>query len=432
MSDYVDSYYRDSRRISLAPTPPLGGARRVDVAVVGGGVTGCSAALNLAERGYSVALVEANRIGWGASGRSGGQILTGFGTGMSTFADALGTDSARQIFEMSREAVALTVDRIRRHDIDCDLRDGAIYAALKPRHMKALAAEQEHMRRVYGYEGLTLLDRDALAERVRCPAYIGGLYDAESWHLHPLNYVLGLARAAQAAGATLYEESPVERIAHGEPATVHTRDGELTADYVVLGGNAYLAADVAPELAGHLMPVGNYIIATEALSDRQVAETLPSDDAVSDANFVLDYYQLSAAPASAHGPRLLYGGQVSYGKRAPKRLNERMQAKLGRLFPALEGIGIDYSWGGLVGVTRNRAPHFGRIGPNVFYAQGYSGHGMAFAGLAGKLIGEAVAGQAERFDLYTRVSHRRFPGGARLRTPLLVLATNFYRMRDRV
>ncbi|MES1937057.1 NAD(P)/FAD-dependent oxidoreductase [Salinisphaera hydrothermalis] len=428
MSDYVDSYYRDSRRIELAPTTPLTGARRVDVAVVGGGVTGCSAALNLAERGYSVALVEANRIGWGASGRSGGQILTGFGTGMSTFADALGTEDARRVFEMSREAVNLTVDRIRRHDIDCNLRDGAVYAALKPRHMKGFAEEQEHMQRVYGYDGLTLLDRDGLAERVRCPAYIGGLYDAESWHLHPLNYVLGLARAAQAAGVTLHEDSPVERIEHGEPATVHTRDGQLTADHVVLGGNAYLAADVAPELAGHLMPVGNYIIATEPLSPQQVAETLPGDDAVSDANFVLDYYQLSAAPADR--PRMLYGGQVSYGKRPPKRLNERMQTKLGRLFPALEGIGIDYSWGGLVGVTRNRAPHFGRIGNNVFYAQGYSGHGMALAGLAGQLISDAVAGQAERFDLYTRLTHRRFPGGERLRTPLLVLATNFYRMRD--
>ncbi|AWN15635.1 FAD-binding oxidoreductase [Salinisphaera sp. LB1] len=428
MSDYVDSYYRDSRRITLASTPPLTGSRRVDVAVVGGGVTGCSAALHLAERGYSVALVEANRIGWGASGRSGGQILTGFGTAMATFVDALGTDDARRVFEMSREAVRLTVDRIRRHDIDCDLRDGAVYAALKPRHMKGFAAEQKHMQQVYGYDGLTLLDRDALNARVRCPSYIGGLYDAESWHLHPLNYVLGLARAAQQAGVTLHEQSPVERIVHGRTPTVHTPEGALTADHVVLGGNAYLAADVAPELAGHLMPVGNYIIATEPLSPAQVAETLPGDDAVSDANFVLDYYQLSAAPAD--GPRMLYGGQVSYGKKPPKRLNERMQAKLGRLFPALQNIGIDYSWGGLVGVTRNRAPHFGRIGDNVFYAQGYSGHGMALAGLAGQLIGEAVAGQSERFDLYTRLTHRRFPGGERLRTPLLVLATNFYRMRD--
>ncbi|MGN8157783.1 NAD(P)/FAD-dependent oxidoreductase [Salinisphaera sp. SWV1] len=429
MSDYVDSYYRDSRRITLASPPTsLTGSRRVDVAVVGGGVTGCSAALHLAERGYSVALVEANRIGWGASGRSGGQILTGFGTGMSTFANALGADDARRVFEMSREAVRLTVDRIRRHDIDCDLRDGAVYAALKPRHMKGFAAEQKHMRQVYDYDGLTLLDRDALNAHVRCPSYIGGLYDAESWHLHPLNYVLGLARAAQQAGVTLYEQSPVERIVHGRTPIVHTPEGALTAGHVVLGGNAYLAADVAPELSGHLMPVGNYIIATEPLFPAQVAETLPGDDAVSDANFVLDYYQLSAAPAD--GPRMLYGGQVSYGKKPPKRLNERMQTKLGRLFPALQNIGIDYSWGGLVGVTRNRAPHFGRIGDNVFYAQGYSGHGMALAGLAGQLIGEAVAGQSERFDLYTRLTHRRFPGGERLRTPLLVLATNFYRMRD--
>ncbi|WP_423822390.1 FAD-binding oxidoreductase [Salinisphaera sp. SPP-AMP-43] len=428
MSDYVDSYYRDSRQVSLDPAPALAEARRVDVAIVGGGVTGCATALDLAERGYSVAVLEAHRIGWGASGRSGGQILTGFGTEMSTFATALGTDAACQAFEMSREAVRLTAERIERHAIPCDLRAGAVYAALKPRHMKAFAAEYEHMREVYGYQALHWLERDALYERVRCEAYIGGLYDAESKHLHPLNYVLGLARAAQQAGATIYEQSPATRIEHGEPAVVHTAHGRLQADYVVLAGNAYLAADVAPELAGQLMPVGNYIIATEPLSEAQVENTLPADDAVSDANFVLDYYQLSTRPTQ--GPRLLYGGQVSYGNKPPRRLAERMADKLGRLFPALSGIGIDYSWGGLVGVSRNRAPQFGRIGHNVFYAQGYSGHGMALAGLAGRLISDAVAGQAERFDLYSRLTHRRFPGGERLRTPLLVLATNFYRMRD--
>lgn len=428
MSDYIDSYYRDTRQVSLDPTPALTSEQRVDVAIVGGGVTGCATALDLAERGYSVAILEAHRIGWGASGRSGGQILTGFGTEMSTFASVLGRESAQDVFEMSREAVRLTEERIRRYDIPCDLRDGAVYAALKPRHMKAFAAEYEHMREVYGYESLHWLERDALYERVRCPFYIGGLYDAESKHLHPLNYVLGLARAAQQAGVVIYEQSPVTRIEHGEPAILHTQDGQLRADYVALAGNAYLAAEVAPELAGRVMPVGNYIIATEPLSATQVAETLPADDAVSDANFVLDYYQLSGA--AEHTPRLLFGGQVSYGKRPPRRLAERMTAKLGRLFPALENIGIDYSWGGLVGVTRNRAPQFGRIGTNVFYAQGYSGHGMALAGLAGRLISDAIAGQAERFDMYTRLTHRRFPGGERLRTPLLVLATNFYRMRD--
>lgn len=428
MSEYIDSYYSDSRCVDLAATPAVSGDTRVDVAVVGGGVTGCSAALHLAERGYRVALLEAERVGWGASGRSGGQILTGFGTGMSTFARALGADAARRVFELSREAVQLTLARIERHAIPCDARAGAVYAAVKPRHMKAFAEELAHMRKVYDYRALQWLDRDALYERVRCDAYLGGLYDAESHHLHPLNYVLGLARAAQDAGAVIHEQSPARRIEHGGSPRLHTDSGRVRADFVVLAGNAYLAAEVAPELAGRLMPVGNYIIATEPLDAHRVAQTLPGDDAVSDANFVLDYYRLSGPPGAM--PRLLYGGQVSYGRKPPRRLRERMHRKLSRLFPALADVAIDYSWGGRVGVTRNRAPDFGRIGSNVFYAQGYSGHGMAFAGLAGQLIGDAIAGQSERFDLFTRVGHRRFPGGERMRTPLLVLATHFYRMRD--
>lgn len=424
MPSYVESYYRDTRRITLGDTDALAGHRKVDVAVVGGGVTGCSAGLHLAERGYEVALLEAERIGWGASGRSGGQILTGFGTELSVLAKSLGADGARQAWEMSREAVRLTADLVERHEIPCDLKWGAIDAALKPRHLDAFRASMQEMREVYGYEGHQWLDQEALYERVRSRAYLGGLYDPDSGHLHPLNYTLGLARAAQKAGATIYEDSTVQRLDHGSPARLSTAEGSLEADFVVLAGNAYLGGDVAPELRGKLMPVGNYIIATEPLSDEQVTQTLPYDDAVSDANFVLDYYHLSA------DQRMLYGGQVSYGGKPPRRLRERMVGKLERLFPALAGTRMDYQWGGLVGVTFNRAPHFGRLGDNIYFSQGYSGHGMALAGLSGRLMAEAIAGQAERFDLYTRLTHRDFPGGDGLRTPLLVLATNFYRMRD--
>jgi len=423
-----ENFYTATQQTALEKTAPLAGSHRVDVAIVGGGITGCSAALHLAERGLSVALLEAEHIGWGASGRSGGQILTGFGTGMQSMARWLGDDGARQAFEMSREAVDLTVSLIERHGIDCDLAEDAIYAALKPRHLSAYRKELDYMRSAYGYDQLDWLDREALYERVRSPAYLGGLIDHQSRHLHPLNYTLGLARAAQAAGAAIFEHSPARDIRHGKQAQVTTDHGHVTADYVLLAGNAYLGADVAPELAGQLMPVGNYIVATEPLTERQVAQTLPHNDAVSDANFVLDYFHLSGATTGA--PRMLYGGQVTYGKRPPRRLIERMARKLGQLFPALEGIGIDYHWGGLVGVSRNRAPQIGRIQPNVFYAQGYSGHGMALAGLAGKMVGEVVSGQAERFDLYSRIVHRRFPGGQALRTPLLVMAANFYRLRD--
>lgn len=424
MASYVDSYYGATRRVELTDTTALAGQRKVDVAVVGGGVTGCSTALHLAERGYDVALLEAQRIGWGASGRSGGQILTGFGTGLDVLAKSIGKQGARQAWQMSREAVQLTAQLVDKHDIPCNFRWGATYAAVKQRHVKAFQAEMQDMRDNYDYDGYQWLDRDAIYERVRCADYLGGLHDPDSGHLHPLNYTLGLARAAQRAGATIHEDSPVQRLDKGSPNRLITAHGQLDADFVVLAGNAYLGSDVAPELRGKLMPVGNYIIATEQLSEAQVEQTIPSDDAVSDANFVLDYYRLSA------DRRLLYGGQVSYGGKPPRRLNERMISKVERMFPALQGIGVDYRWSGLVGVTFDRAPHFGRLGDSVYFAQGYSGHGMALAGLAGKLLTEAIGGQAERFDLFARMRHRAFPGGDLLRTPLLALATSYYRLRD--
>src|SRR5699024_1353119 len=380
MTTRVDSYYSATRCVSLADAPPVTGEGKVDVAVVDGGVTGCSAALHLAERGYDVVLLEARHIGWGASGRSGGQILTGFGTDLRVLAQALGEQGARHAWEMSREAVRLTADRVERHAIPCNLRWGAIYAAVKQRHVHALQADMRTMQESYDYDGYQWLDREALFARVRSPAYRGGILDLDSGHLHPLNYTLGLARAAQQAGARIHEATAVRQLERGRPNRLTTEHGQITADFVVLAGNAYLPADVAPELRGKLMPVGNYIIATQPLSDEQVAQTLPHDDAVSDANFVLDYYRLS------QDRRLLSGGEVSYGGKPPRHLNTRLLRKLGRLFPVLKDISVDYQWSGTVGVTRNRAPHFGRLGDSVYFAHGYSGHGMALAGLGGKLL----------------------------------------------
>ncbi len=424
MAEYVKSYYADTRRITLADTRPLAGSSRADVAIVGGGITGCSAALHLAERGYKVTLLEAKRIGWGASGRSGGQILNGFGTDIDVMAKDLGQQGAKAAWEMSREAVRLTTQLIEKHAIDCDFARGAIDVAVKPRHVRSFEAHVRTMRDTYGYDQYQWLDRTALREHVRSDAYLCGLLDPNGGHLHPLNYTLGLAKAAQEAGATLHEGSQVVGLKRGRTPVLATAGGDVTADFVVLGGNAYINREMAPELRGRIMPIGNYIVATEPLSDAQVEQSLPQNDAVADANFVLDYYHLSG------DRRMLYGGQVSYGYGAPRRLRQRMASKLGRLFPALGDVRIDYQWSGLVGITLNRAPHFGRIGTNIYFSQGYSGHGMAFSGLSGKLISEAVAGQAERFDLYTKIRHRRFPGGEALRTPLLVLATSFYRLRD--
>jgi len=419
------SWYRDSIAVDLGDCPALEGEVRADVCVVGGGITGCSAALHLAERGYSVVLLEAGKIGHGASGRSGGQILPGLGTDITTVERALGRERARDIWEMSREAVRLTAERIERHAIPCELAWGYLHAAVKRRHVRELELFRERMARDYGYSALTLLRGDALREHVMTDAYPAALQDAEGGHLHPLNYTLGLALAARQAGVTIHERSAAMEIRHGQPASVITADGRVTADFVVLGTNAYQAG-LVPELSGRIMRAANYMIATEPLSAERAARVLPRNDALSDANFVLDYYRLSA------DRRLIYGGEVSYDGREPRGLEARMDAKIARLFPVLQGVRIDYRWGGDVAITFDRAPDFGRLGSNVYYAQGYSGHGMALSGLAGKLLAETVAGQSERFDIFAAMPHRRFPGGRRMRKPLLVLATHFYKLRDRL
>lgn len=425
-TDSPASYYRDSLAVRLEQAcPSLRGHKRVDVCVIGGGITGCSAALHLAERGYSVALLEAHELGFGASGRSGGQVLPGLGTDIATVERALGRERAREVWQMSREAVRLTAKRIERHAIPCDLAWGYLHAAVKSRHVREMRQFQERMARDYDYQALRWLEGEELRERVVTDAYPGALYESEGGHLHPLNYTLGLARAAQQAGVAIHENSPALAIRRGQPASVVTAQGEVAADFVVVGANAYLGR-LLPELEGRVMRAANYIVTTEPLGEERAAQVLPHNDALSDANFVLDYYRLSA------DRRLIYGGEVSYDGREPRGLRQRMDAKIARLFPVLEGVRIDYRWGGDVAITLNRAPDFGRLGTNIYYAQGYSGHGMALAGLAGQLMAEAIAGQSERFDIFAAMPHRRFPGGERLRMPLLVLATTFYKLRDRL
>jgi gamma-glutamylputrescine oxidase len=419
------SWYRDSVAVELGDCPPLEGEARADVCVVGGGITGCSAALELAERGYSVVLLEAEAIGFGASGRSGGQILPGLGTDIATVERALGHERARDIWEMSREAVRLTADRVARHAIPCDLAWGYLHAAVKPRQVHELKAFRDRMARDYGYHALTWLEGDALRAQVATDAYPGALFDAEGGHLHPLNYTLGLARAARDAGVRLHAGSPVREIHRGRPAILATPGGRVTADFVVMGTNAY-GTGLLPELSGRIMRAANYMVATEPLSADQAARVLPGNAALSDANFVLDYYRLSG------DRRLIYGGEVSYTGREPRGLRARMDTKLARLFPVLSGVRVDYRWGGDVAITLNRAPDFGRLDGNLYYARGYSGHGMALAGLAGRLMAEAIVGQSARFDAFAAMPHRRFPGGERWRTPLLALATTFYKLRDRL
>lgn len=401
----------------------LAGDISCDVAVVGGGITGLSAALHLRARGYAVVLLEGAEIGAGASGRSGGQVLPGYACGLSTLATHLARADVRRLWDMSREAVHLTRELISRHAIACDWRDGHLDTAVKPRQRVELAQLAATLARDCGETGLELLEGPALAREVVSPRYCAGLYDRDSGHLHPLNYTLGLARAAQAAGARLFERSAVLALEMGATPRLRTATAKVSAQHVILAQNTGRPV-LDGALRAKIMPVSTYIVATQPLGAARAASLLPGNASVCDINFVLDYFRLSA------DHRLLFGGRVSYSGVTPPRLAASMRARMLRVFPTLGDIAIDSLWGGEVDITMNRAPHFGTRDGRVLYAQGFAGHGMALTALAGKLMAEAVAGQAERFDLFARIPHRDFPGGRWLRTPSLVLAMMYYRLRD--
>jgi len=403
--------------------PPLTGDLQCDVCVVGAGYTGLLTALHLAERGYQVALLESHEVGWGASGRNGGQMLSGYHHGMAEIAHMVGEDQARQLWALAEEAKAEVRDRIARHQIACDLRPGHLLAALKPRHLEQLKAWADHMAEAYHYPHLELLGREQIRAAVASPAYIGGVLDHDGGHCHPLDYCRGLGRAALAAGVRIFEHTRVNRIEIGPRPVAITTHGRVQARWLALCGNAYLH-DAAPPLRGWIMPAGTYMIATAPLGAERAAALVPCGAAVSDCNFVLDYFRLSA------DHRLLFGGGVSYSGFDGPALAARMRRRLVACFPQLADVAAEYCWGGHVAITRSRMPHFGRLSPSVFFAHGYSGQGLALTAIAGKLMAEAIAGSAERFDVFARLPHQRFPGGSRLRTPLLVLGMTWFRLRD--
>ncbi len=423
----TQSYYA-ATAVPGGAWPALAGDVDCDVAVVGGGLAGVSAALELAERGWSVRLLEAQTIGFGASGRNGGQAIHGLACDPATIEQQLGLDDARRVWAMSIEALDLIRERIRRHGIGCDWRDGWLGVATSARKARALLAWADRIERVYAYRLQPIAAAD-LRQWVASGRFHGGVHDPRSGHLHPLNYTLGLAHAAAAAGATLHERTPVLALQPGARVRLATAQGTVGARHVLLAGNVYLQG-LAPQLAARIMPVGTYVGCTERLDTALADALIPSHAAVCDTNFVLDYFRTTA------DRRLLYGGRVSYSTVTPADLTQSMRRRMALTFPQLRDARIEYAWGGFVDITRNRAPDFGRLpatgdyAPNVYYLQGFSGHGLALAGLAGRLVAEAISGDAGRFDVFARLRHRPFPGGRRLRTPALVLGMAWYRLRD--
>ena len=422
--DYPDSYYHATQN----PAPelqPLDGSCRADVCIVGGGYTGLSSALHLASRGYKVVLLEARKVGWGASGRNGGHLGSGQRKDQISLEKMLGNATALQLWELAQEAKTVSRGLIAEYGIECDFKYGAAHPNHKPGFDTETRTYVEHLRNHYQYHQIEFLERDEMAALVGSEGYYGGSMDYGAGHLHPLNYVLGLAHAAKQNGAILHESTSVEGYQEGSTIRVTTNRGTVEADSIVLACNGYLGK-LDRRLAGKIMPINNFMVATEPLGEELVNEINPKDIAISDSRFVVNYYRLSA------DKRLLFGGGENYRQNFPEDIKSFVSKPMLEVYPQLADTAIDYAWGGTLAVTLNRMPHFGRLGKhNTYFAQGYSGHGVAMATLAGKLIAEAIAGESEKFDLFGKLPTRRFPGGDLLRWPGMVLGMSYYALRDR-
>lgn len=421
---HPSSWYVATAR-GLVEYPVLRGALTADVCVVGAGYTGLSTALHLAERGYSVVVLEAQRVGWGASGRNGGQIGTGQRREEAWLEARFGLDTARQLFCLAEESKALVRARISRHAIDCEPGSGQLLCAAKPAHMDALKRRADKLARDYDYPYQRCVARSELSGMLGSSLYVGASLDAQAMYLHPLNYALGLARACTDAGVRIFEQSAVSGHGGAVPLTVRTVGGEVRTRCMVLACNGYLDA-LQPRLAATIMPINNFIVATAPLGATRARALIRDDVCVHDTRFVVNYFRLSA------DHRLLFGGGENYRRGFPADIGAFVRPYLLRVFPQLADVPLEYAWGGALGISRTRLPHLGRLAPNLFFAQGYSGHGISIASLAGRLIAEAVAGQAERFDVLATLPAPRWPGGTLLRWPLLVLGMLYYSLRDRL
>ena len=394
----------------------------VDICIVGGGFTGVATALTLAERGYSVALLEANRIGWGASGRNGGQLINGI-SGLSKIQKRYGDGIADLLWDLRWRGNDLVRDRVAKYGIDCDLRDGFVETAVKPRHVRALEEWASEMERRRFPHPWAVWDRAKTREMLGTDGYIGGFVSYHDGHLHPLNLCIGEARAAHGLGVRIFEQSPVTGIEHGARPTVVTAKGRVQADSVVLAGNAYHFLEPR-QLSNLVFPAGSFIIATEPLTEEVARQINPLDLAVCDMNEILDYYRLTP------DRRLLYGGRCNYSGRDPKSIKATLVPRMLELYPQLEGVRIEYEWGGKIGIVLNRVPLLGRIHGNVYYCQGYSGHGVNATHILGEVTADAIAGTMETFDLFANYPHFRIPGSQWVGNQLIALGMLYFRLKD--
>jgi len=420
----VNSYYADSSGVQTA-YPALLGDQHVDVCIVGAGYTGLSSALHLAERGYSVIVLEAEKVGFGASGRNGGHVGIGQRKDQYYLEKQFGKEIARGLWNMGLEAVDTVKQLIEKHHIDCDLKQGILHLAHRSKYCSELEEEVEHLRHHYQFDQMEYIETAALPNFLDSQAYYGAQWDKASLHLHPLKYLQGLAKAASKAGVTVYEQSRVLNYTEGSSIRVTTADGTVTASELVLACNGYIEK-LEPRINGYIMPINNFVLATEPLSDELAEAVSAQDTAMQDTRFVINYWKLSA------DNRLIFGGGENYRRDFPSDIKGFVRKYMLQIYPQLENTRIDYGWGGTLAITLNRMPHFGRIGDNIWYLQGYSGHGVPTATFAGKLIAEAISGKLERFDLISNLPARKFPGGTLLRWPGMVAGMLYFALRDRI
>jgi gamma-glutamylputrescine oxidase len=421
---YPDSYYA-ATAVGIRDYPVLEGERFADVCVIGGGFTGLSAALNLAERGLDVVLLEAERIGFGASGRCGGLIGSGQRIEVTDAEKMFGLDRSRLLWDFAELAKADIRERVERHDIPCDLQRGQLLGVHKKGYLGEAKEIADALAERYDYPYCTPLTKEETRSRISTDDFLEGLFDSEALTIHPLNFSLGLARAAAERGVRIYENSRVFKYSQSDPATVDTDKGSVKAPFVVLACNGYLGK-LEPRMAGKMMPINNFMIATEPLGKTRALELIDGRYGVHDTRFVVDYFRLS------DDYRLLFGGGENYRAGFPRDIARFVRPYMLKLFPQLGDVAIDYAWGGTLAVTVNRLPHIGRLQPNVFFGQGYSGHGISTAVFAGKVIAEAITGTAAKFDVMADLPIHTFPGGTLFRYPGMVLGMLYYTIRDRI
>lgn len=422
-ASHAPSYYAASANTTTLRAQ-LAGTVDADVCIVGAGYTGLSAGIALAEAGYKVVVLEQSRVGWGASGRNGGQIVHSYSRDIDVIESNFGRAVAEPLGKMMFEGAKIIRERVAKYNIQCDLKDGGVYAAMTPKKVHQLLEHKTLWER-WGHKDLMLIEgKDAVRKVVNSDRYEGILVDKTGGHFHPLNLALGEAAALEANGSIIFENSGVTRIERGTTAVVHTGQGNVRAKFVIVACNAYIG-DLEPKLAAMSMPCGTQVIATEPLG-AIANELLPSDYCVEDNNFLLDYFRLSG------DRRMIYGGGVIYGARDPAHVESIIVPKMIKTFPQLKGVKVDFGWTGNFLLTLSRLPEVGKLSENIYYSQGCSGHGVTFTHLVGRLLGEAIRGDAERFDAFAKLPHYPFPGGRFFRVPLTAMGALWYNLRDRL